>query len=60
MEEKILELTLSLYELKVISAALKHIGVEQTRNVVLDNSARTITTLEILRKRIETIITINE
>lgn len=60
MEEKILELTLSLYELKVISAALKHIGVEQTRNVVLDNSARAITTLEILRKRIETIITINE
>lgn len=60
MEEKILELTLSLYELKVISAALKHIGVEQTRDVVLDNSARAITTLEILRKRIETIITINE
>lgn len=60
MEEKILELTLSLYELKVISAALKHIGVEQTRNAVMDNSPRAIATLEILRKRIETIITINE
>ena len=60
MEEKILGLALSLYELKVISAALKHIGVEQTRNVVMENSPRAITTLEILRKRIETIIIINE